>query len=773
MDWNVVALKEDRAVVATLTTEGSALLSTGNSIIPYLAGASFDDIAITGTPGEFAGTLVFRPDVQEQAISNWEHVEVQVTIEQCQRGEEVDSGTRRCELCKDNSVKLTIGSHACTSCIGVDGITCLGGDIYRVEDSYWMSPAAEQCAYEEELSGEDARTACVLRLVFGCPYADACASALSRTNNASTMGIQAGRLCSEGYDPEVVYCAGCMAGYTANGGECKKCSVQAWLVWMRAGTVLFLPPLLLLAAYSAHRWASNPANRDKARWFMGQLEEIGVQLKLRTMFSIFLAFMQVTGQTSVVYEREVLPSVYWEFLRFPDVFNVSVLSWIDVECLDYHLGTAPESSLPFAYLQISFSAAIPVALMLLGSWLWMVGAFRHIGRDTLRGSAKEEFWNTYNSRQSACSAPNGSKLLSRQFLSSRMDVLPRSSVDVLAESAASHHSSMASLWGGNTRPMSLFTLEQVAAVYSSVVPIVLIYLHPSVSTHMFQTFNCEPLPYPDADKDTYYLVMDYSVECYTYVWWIFAGVSIVTILAYVFGLPICLAAITYSLNSRKEVVVDGETQFVDSAKITISVVVNRNRQKVSFEAKYAMQTEHGPITVYPTLAKSVETTNSKYYASIPDKSHIKSRLDNPIVRSLLGALVTGYKRQYCCWESWEITRRLLQTSVIILMRIGDKEIYLYYSVLIAGLSLILHMNFQPYRENRANRFQTMVLMSQCYVAFGIFIVRNDTRFVAFIGNSFIVIQVLGTPPASLRFCHALLPGPLNGSSLSGLSPDLH
>lgn len=91
---------------------------------------------------------------------------------------------------------------------------------------------------------------------------------------------------------------------------------------------------------------------------------------------------------------------------------------------------------------------------------------------------------------------------------------------------------------------------------------VLVFIHPGVSTGIFQLFNCFSIyhdetsyEYPCSDSGCWYIFLDSSVQCYTSTWWNACFAAVLMILLFVIGYPTVLVmSMCYCRQFHKVVV---------------------------------------------------------------------------------------------------------------------------------------------------------------------------------------------------------------------------
>lgn len=114
--------------------------------------------------------------------------------------------------------------------------------------------------------------------------------------------------------------------------------------------------------------------------------------------------------------------------------------------------------------------------------------------------------------------------------------------------------SVRSILGGKLREADIENARSTAASAMVFGLFLLNLLHPSISSTMFETFNCRQYDLDKTDESEYWLRLDHSVRCYDKQWWSYAILSALLIVLYVFGYPLLLLAGLRFLQGRRLVV---------------------------------------------------------------------------------------------------------------------------------------------------------------------------------------------------------------------------
>ncbi|KAK3265180.1 hypothetical protein CYMTET_26122, partial [Cymbomonas tetramitiformis] len=95
-------------------------------------------------------------------------------------------------------------------------------------------------------------------------------------------------------------------------------------------------------------------------------------------------------------------------------------------------------------------------------------------------------------------------------------------------------------------------------------------------------------------------------------------------------------------------------------------------------------------------------------------------LDEANHAKCLGQFFDSMEDPYYYWQCWEISRRLLQSSMVVaVIAVGGEATGIAYSVLIAWLGGMLHLYFSPYKLDAMDRLQLLILVNQFIVQMAI------------------------------------------------------
>ncbi|KAK3262717.1 hypothetical protein CYMTET_28437, partial [Cymbomonas tetramitiformis] len=93
---------------------------------------------------------------------------------------------------------------------------------------------------------------------------------------------------------------------------------------------------------------------------------------------------------------------------------------------------------------------------------------------------------------------------------------------------------------------------------------------------------------------------------------------------------------------------------------------------------------------------------------------IESKLQHPRMQAILSPFVAPFKDTHYFWSFYEILRRMMATSIVILIQMSDEEnsTDLLYASAFALLGITVHCYARPYISVTANHLQLLVLVAQ-------------------------------------------------------------
>ncbi|KAK3265123.1 hypothetical protein CYMTET_26173, partial [Cymbomonas tetramitiformis] len=463
--------------------------------------AVFDLVMLRGNPGVEC-ELVFEVDSSELYVHLYELV---VPLRLCGEGEQL-TALQECLECAAGSLSFS-NTSGCVSCHQgqesevQDGIECAGGNKYTVQDGYWVAPNARFC-------DDDAQ--CFLNKIYKCDVSAACEAGDGASRHgagaADVERLQA-VLCNQAKFSYGVLCGGtvppvCSADhYTSSVPECFACPSAALSTTISLATVLLICVLGVAVRYCLLR-QSNAGGRQGEKQEVEEAEEGEEEqavtqattiMQAKESLKLVVSYMQIISQMSNVLPEDNVPSLFGHLSSQLSFINVDLELMLNLKCLGYHVGYQSSGTFYFKFWQ---SVCLPWAILL----MFYIGFLWLRRRQGLQ--QKEAF---------KAGAP------------ARDDVALRRHTDFL------------------------LAQKQLRSRCLGSCLFVLMFLHPGVSTTMFQLFNCTELDFSREAVQSW-LKVDTSVECFT-TEWVFAVVfDVFTMACYVFGYP---AFLVYSLRSLR------------------------------------------------------------------------------------------------------------------------------------------------------------------------------------------------------------------------------
>ncbi|KAK3260193.1 hypothetical protein CYMTET_30835 [Cymbomonas tetramitiformis] len=705
-------------------------------------GAEVSMLTVTGEPGQ-GFSLVFSPS-QEQ----WAQVVLPVTLVACAVGEQYidEAGAQRCKKCGEGSIKFSNSTAPCASCTEMDlhedALDCLGGSQFVLQDGYWMPQGwiAEQCttAAGATSTAEECGAEMVLQQVYACAIPSRCESEEPHASAGNLSNLFDTALCAHGSRRDTVLCAGCdIHFFVGVDDQCTECPDAASTLTTAAGCLLGLVLLVAAARAGLHGYLGNSE-------LQAQLLSARILAQLRgpdksgILLSVLIGHIQIMAQTLTLFPANIVPDNYERFLGATEPFNLSVFSWLPVSCLTTALGMSYR--VETYYWTLAFYASLPV-LFSIPIVMSVLRARRLAAVE--KGNALRPKIARLASVMSApgaeCSAMTELSLAAT-WAGGAVDedtpALVRAVIDQGKETGqeddAEARSSMTVVnpilrtlseaqqdlpigRSSSVNPRLLVRSESATATdrrrqerartirmeveegameaVTGLAGFAMMYAQPACATQMFSHFNCQEVHSEEGD---YWLEMDHQVECYTFRWYIFRLVALLTIVIYILGLPVVLAVAPYVLRKYKRMRVkqSGAIIYVDQGGLqqdpddppeAFFMAEQATGRRVALEAQY--EEKEGQRVVMTAL-------------------------HHPEAKLLLQYHLMPFKEHYFYWAAYDMGRKLAQTSVVLLVQEVDSQYDLLYSACLTTIALALHAQTRPYKIHIVNIFQTFVLVSQ-------------------------------------------------------------
>ncbi|KAK3274305.1 hypothetical protein CYMTET_17504, partial [Cymbomonas tetramitiformis] len=475
-------------------------------------------LIIKGNPGT-ACQVYFSSDFNGLYAADVESSITEVPLRYCETGEELKGELpwQYCVACKAGWLSLDnesacVECEAALDCYGSEAcpLKCPGRDEYVVCQGSYLAPQAQHCGDPKEGS-----TQCLLDRLYTCENSDACTTASGADTcdaedpgNAGRVGrgtnaVAELQLCKDGQyaGNSVVMCGGTLLVICSNDHHpdmskenCLKCSsreeVMLAAVWACAGIMLLVGLVIGLCFY---RGSGKEVLSSTSRQLMsGEAQSNTVALnKAMVAGSLMIGYFQVMAQFTNIYSSELLPNVVELYVSGLGFAKLEFSFVINMDCIRYHF-LQPEFQVASHRFGIDFWQAVftPYILCAFFMLVYMFLTWRRRSR----------LW------AQVAEAPGGDAL--RSYALAAQEIKLRTELRVTCI-------------GGALFFMMLF--------------------HPSVSTTMFQLFNCHPLHFDDEQLAVqYWLKLDSTMECFTRDWTAAACFAVYTVVTYVIGYPLAL-----------------------------------------------------------------------------------------------------------------------------------------------------------------------------------------------------------------------------------------
>ena len=237
-------------------------------------------------------------------------------------------------------------------------------------------------------------------------------------------------------------------------------------------------------------------------------------------------------------------------------------------------------------------------------------------------------------------------------------------------------------------------------------------LYPSVTRKALQTFDCIEL------LGEFYLRADPAVHCSGDLWWLMAVLASVGVFVTCILAPIALVtqmAFTLTQSHRN---------------------LNPNPPRSSLTLHPTLNPSHNPQPE-PYSSSTPNSTPKPWFPKQVRQTSRKHASPERMQRSRVALLTNTYKDQYHYWEAVDLTRKLLLTSVVLLVRVRvwvtvtvtvtvranpkpnpnrnpnqvvllvgpDTVVQLWFVTTTGLVFLVLFLALSPYRDQAAGRIQ--------------------------------------------------------------------
>lgn len=735
----ITRLVQDHNDVIVRASDAGTLLDGYTRVAYASEGASFENLAVIAIPGK-----QFNMTFEAQAAA-WEgkgSISVTVHLEPCQAGEQYLEDANLCKRCDAGTIKFSNSSDPCIDCTDT-ALTCHGGSSYTLKDDWWMAVESVRraCSQPHKADGVEE---CVLQRTHACDAGGGCRSSKNRSNAAGETHIQEELLCAEDRRADVALCGSCSSAayHMSASGKCNRCPRDPWRAWIQPIVLTLLVVILVTAAWKLRKVLLSTGSdktttqADLQEFTEGKATVEDMHATSSSVLEIWGGWLQVTTQAIRIFDQDAIPALYWDFLVGLDVVvNVRIFDWVGFDCFtftifgeDSHLG-----NLGGFYWSFAFYALIPLVL-LPPSCRVAYRILTDVNISTIDdvpahyGSLVQEELVGSDSGHAGANDADGDR--EQMGLNKHMKEV------VAVNETLCKHPEVASMDDVNAVDNEAGKRFLIIAIF------ILTYIQPTVATYMFQVFNCDPIHFEDLGVQ-YFLAMDRRIECFsTASWWALASIAVFLILTYVVGMPIGLLFVLRYLHQRKRVADEhGRTYFVpverlhfqEEGQLWFMQLPPRNEHN---RRRPAPQSSPVFLTDAPDI-DSAEATNELLTAF--------NMLDLPIFQSYFGVMYMPFCRNYYWFTCYEMLRRLLQSSFIVLIRLADRRADVFFALFVANASTALQAYTHPFHDPSDNFLQAIILFSQGLVA-TLFIatkyVSKDVALETVSGSSMLVISTL-------------------------------
>ncbi|KAK3239750.1 hypothetical protein CYMTET_50349 [Cymbomonas tetramitiformis] len=510
--------------VAAVGGDGATL--AGGTLVQYDIGtgvAEFAQVRMRGNPGD---TFTVSFELSSDWLSD---TAAELRVAPCKVGDELNNYTLECVRCRAGYLSFSSEYEegtGCVSCGEVEGLECLGGSQFEVQQGFWLSPRAALAGTDtcegpdgEPTHGDDL---CIFKYVYKCDTVTACTSAEAGRSGELASDALTMQLCGDGHDPGVVQCGSCEEGFEITPtDECVRCpkAGASTAFWIQAVAICALTIFVLWMWYpiSLRFGKVFTALQGDAKTLVEGMDDC---MSLASQItSTLVQYVQTVAPTLTLFEDQITGSLR-AFSNHLSVIELPVGELLRVQCLTFNLSVS--SSVKIYYLGLYFKLLLPPVILTVGAVL-------------LR---------SYNRRI-------------------------RSLAKRVGKARRGLH--QARVQKDNLETLCIFLLQ---------------FLYPSVTMACCELFLCdEVLSSENLGESQSWLRQDRTIQCYAGSWWIAMGLCLVTAGYYVFGMPIGLFLMLRHLHRHKlyEVIEDGELKEINTA---IAHVLPRAILGAAFTEKY-------------------------------------------------------------------------------------------------------------------------------------------------------------------------------------------
>jgi len=648
-----------------------------------------------------------------------------VVVEPCVPGERHAHLLQQCVTCPSDSLLVDNRTgDACESCADRPGIVCTswgrdsggsisddcidqglgdvecafrGGNAFALQPGYWMSSNAFDC-YGAELIDP---TKCILSRVYACdePATERCPGNVEAWERQISFEPDRGTLsgvsfCGPGYDPEVVLCGSCLPGYQTgpDGLSCEECPPGDWTVWLQlAGVLCAFFVLLSLVAWFLSRSAGSDTmfgalqSGEELEGVTGDLgdimEEFGNIPSPMPVINVIAGYLQVMGLQTNIFSSVNISGGIKSFMDGLSVFNFPIVRLLSLQCLAHSTGMTEDTEFFGSfYASFIYYLLLPLIIPMLCGTLYVVAMLRNNARMRRLQIRLDELEKKKQTR------------------------FNRAMVTLVREEMSEAHEG----------------LKQNRAVCFKLTVFLITFLHPSISAALFELFNCEPIHMRqdvETGREEQWLKIDRSIECFVPQWRVYGALSFVGIGFIVFGWPLFVLILLRHYHSLKMIRdPDGGTEplFVPEKQLVGVEPEEQDEDEIvdvrSWTWTWVKPKGGGEVKVKPYVTISLGDGGVKTY-------RLMHKLDTGRMTMYYGPFFADYEDSFYWWQCYEMVRRLLQTSVVIIINIFSPGLDVPFALLVSVIALSLHAFCRPYTDDDPDYLQFVVLMNQFVLCF--------------------------------------------------------
>jgi len=749
-----------------LDHDPSPFAVSGTSTLILDGVATFERVDIRGQVGTKYDVFVTCdvPSSLTGSFSTVGPIIIRVDVAACVDGERFDRSQQLCTVCLPG--RLALGSPdalVCDTCADyTTGLVCSAwgrdesdtvtdsctvyeqaadcpfhwGNKFAIKPGYWVSPSAVACGNDTE---------CLLNRVYECdePKTERCPGNFEAEGVISLAIYENTSMCGEGYDPDIVKCSSCIPGYepAEDGVSCIKCPESAGATWFKMGGVfLALVVFVALLWYVLSAQGKNKVNENAIfnvlqthedfEGMMGDFED-STSGDFTTIVTIVLGYFQVMGLSTNVFSSFEFEGALRSFLDALTMFNLPVVRMLSFSCLAYHSGMASQASLLGGfYATLIFYVIFPFLVAGIFGLLYMLFR-RQYNMNEVQFSTQVE---TLAARLKRNSTVTGSSVPSRL----RRDRQLRAREMRVTEE----------------RDVNQETFSNRVAMCIKLTVFLITYMHPTIGATMFELFDCEPIHNRQSTVQSW-VAASKQTECWTTTYYVYTFLAFVWIVVFVVGWPLLVLVVLKRFERTKLIVNPDKPEeriWVDARELSVIMPIELAKMKARAsepESRFKKFTKSLELSttfmmsmreeneledprrgVYTWTRKGADgelegvEVKPIFTVEVGDGGYktyrVFTKLDTNEVDRNFGPFYRDFESKYYWWQCYEMVRRLLQTSVIIMVNLAFPNaggVDIMYASLISVAALWLHTFCRPYKDDEPDFLQTAVLVNQALIYF--------------------------------------------------------